>query len=192
MNLQEPARRPNARRCGRGDASRRRTVQGRPRERLNRARGNLARAKVPVPGGYLEDLCFDARQACEKAIEAVLITRRIDLPYTHDLSYLLTTLEPPHPSSRSWSPREPGNSRPNEPGPLRVSGLTSFDPEDTLPGTINQVGHSQSRFSSIPPIRYISHFALRIACSCHMRPRFSQRLKVESPPDDWFTVTVFG
>ena len=64
-----------------------------PQEWLNRARGNLARAKVPVPGGYLEDLCFDAQQACEKAIKAVLIAHRLDFPYTHNLSYLLTTLE---------------------------------------------------------------------------------------------------
>ena len=64
-----------------------------PREWLNRARGNLAKAKVPVPGGYLEDLCFDAQQAGEKAIKAVLIARHVDFPYTHDLSYLLTVLE---------------------------------------------------------------------------------------------------
>ena len=39
-----------------------------PREWLNRARSNLARAKVSVSGAYLEDLCFDAQQASEKAI----------------------------------------------------------------------------------------------------------------------------
>ena len=64
-----------------------------PREWLNRARGNLAKAKVPVPGGYLEDLCFDAQQASEKAIKALLIARQINFPYTHDLSRLLTVLE---------------------------------------------------------------------------------------------------
>lgn len=64
-----------------------------PREWLNRARGNLAKARVPVPGGYLEDLCFDAQQASEKAIKALLIARQIDFPYTYDLSHLLTILE---------------------------------------------------------------------------------------------------
>ena len=44
-----------------------------PREWLNRVRGNLSRAKVLVPGGYLEDLCFDAQQSAEKAIKAVMI-----------------------------------------------------------------------------------------------------------------------
>ena len=64
-----------------------------PREWLNRARSNLARAKVFVPGGYLEDLCFDAQQAAEKAIKAVMIGRDIDFPYIHDLARLLMILE---------------------------------------------------------------------------------------------------
>lgn len=64
-----------------------------PREWLNRARSNLARAKVFVPGNYLEDLCFDAQQAAEKAIKAVMIRRDTDFPYIHDLAHLLTILE---------------------------------------------------------------------------------------------------
>ena len=44
-----------------------------PREWLNRARSNLARAKAQIPDVYLEDLCFDAQQAAEKAIEDLLI-----------------------------------------------------------------------------------------------------------------------
>ena len=64
-----------------------------PREWLNRARSNLARAKVPVSGVYLEDLCFDAQQACEKAIKAVMIGRSINFAYIHDLARLLVTLE---------------------------------------------------------------------------------------------------
>ena len=36
-----------------------------PREWLNRARSNLARAHARVPDAYLEDLCFDAQQAAE-------------------------------------------------------------------------------------------------------------------------------
>jgi len=41
-----------------------------PREWLNRARSNLALAGKMAPDVYLEDLCFDAQQAAEKAIEA--------------------------------------------------------------------------------------------------------------------------
>ncbi len=43
-----------------------------PREWLNRAKSNLALAKNRVPGAYLEDLCFEAQQAAEKAIKAKL------------------------------------------------------------------------------------------------------------------------
>ena len=64
-----------------------------PREWLNRARSNLVRAKSKLPGVYLEDLCFDAQQAAEKAIKAVMIQRNIEFPYVHDLARLLSLLE---------------------------------------------------------------------------------------------------
>ena len=64
-----------------------------PREWLNRARSNLAIAKSRVPGAYLEDLCFEAQQAAEKAIKARLIVLDIDFPYVHDLALLLSLLE---------------------------------------------------------------------------------------------------
>ena len=63
------------------------------REWMNRARSNLARAKTRVPGAYLEDSCFDAQQATEKAIKAVMIMQDIDFPYTHDLAHLMMILE---------------------------------------------------------------------------------------------------
>ena len=34
-----------------------------PREWINRARSNLAMAKNRIPDAYLEELCFEARQA---------------------------------------------------------------------------------------------------------------------------------
>ena len=64
-----------------------------PREWLNRARSNLARAKMQVAGAYLEDLCFDAQQAAKKAVKAVFIHRGIRFPYIHDLARLLSLLE---------------------------------------------------------------------------------------------------
>jgi HEPN domain-containing protein len=63
------------------------------REWLSRASGNLLRAKAMAPGFYLEDLCFDAQQAAEKAIKGVLIARGIAFPYVHDLARLLDLLE---------------------------------------------------------------------------------------------------
>lgn len=64
-----------------------------PREWLGRARSNLALAKNRAPEVYLEDLCFEAQQAAEKALKAVLIGRGIEFPYVHDLARLLSLLE---------------------------------------------------------------------------------------------------
>jgi HEPN domain-containing protein len=66
-----------------------------PREWLNRAKSNLARARdVPNnPEIYMEDLCFDAQQAAEKAIKAVMLHLDIDFPYVHNLTKLLTLVK---------------------------------------------------------------------------------------------------
>jgi HEPN domain-containing protein len=64
-----------------------------PIEWLNRAKSSLTRAKTRLEGVYLEDLCFDAQQAAEKAVKALLIARQVEFPYVHDLSRLLTLLE---------------------------------------------------------------------------------------------------
>ena len=63
------------------------------REWLNRAKSNLAMAKNRVPDVYLEDLCFEAQQAAEKAIKSVMIKRGVEFPYVHDLARLLSLLE---------------------------------------------------------------------------------------------------
>ena len=64
-----------------------------PREWMNRAGSNLAIAKSDVAGAYLEEYCYNAQQAAEKAVKAVMILRDIEFPYTHDLSVLLNLLE---------------------------------------------------------------------------------------------------
>ena len=66
-----------------------------PQEWLNRAKSNLVRAQedIRLSGVFLEDLCFDAQQAAEKAIKAVLIRRNIQFPYVHDLMALLALIE---------------------------------------------------------------------------------------------------
>lgn len=64
-----------------------------PREWINRARSNLALARNRVTGAYLEDYCFNAQQAAEKAIKAVMVLRDIEFPYTHDLVRLMSMLE---------------------------------------------------------------------------------------------------
>ena len=50
-------------------------------------------AKNRVAGVYLEDLCFEAQQAAEKAIKAMMIMRGIEFPYVHDLGLLLSLLQ---------------------------------------------------------------------------------------------------
>jgi HEPN domain-containing protein len=66
-----------------------------PREWLNRAESNLARTRVGQgqSGVYLEDLCFDAQQAAEKATKAVLLHRGVQFPYIHDLERLFGLVE---------------------------------------------------------------------------------------------------
>ena len=64
-----------------------------PREWMNRAKSNLVLARNRLPNVYLEDLCFDAQQAAEKAIKAFLIQLDLCFPYTHDLTGLLTLVE---------------------------------------------------------------------------------------------------
>src|SRR5579864_5715672 len=63
-----------------------------PREWLNRARNNLARARNPLSNEYLEDYCFDAQQAAEKAIKAIFVLRGEAFPYIHNLATLLGLL----------------------------------------------------------------------------------------------------
>lgn len=64
-----------------------------PREWMNRARSNLVRARNPIPGACLEDSCFDAQQAAEKTIKAIMIAREIKFPHVHDLGTLVFLLE---------------------------------------------------------------------------------------------------
>lgn len=63
-----------------------------PREWLNRANSSLRHSQSREKGVYLEELCFDAQQAAEKSVKAVLVSRRLRFPYVHDLEVLLTVL----------------------------------------------------------------------------------------------------
>lgn len=65
--------------------------EGTPEEWLRRARGNLALSRQRKPKeAYWEDLCFQAQQAAEKAVKAVLRFAGIDFPKTHDIGELLS------------------------------------------------------------------------------------------------------
>jgi HEPN domain-containing protein len=72
-------------RAGRGD----------PHRWLRRASGDLAIASQgrTLPGAFLEDLCFHAQQAAEKAIKAVLLHKRIRFRKTHSIRELLSVCQ---------------------------------------------------------------------------------------------------
>ena len=53
----------------------------------------MVRARHTLPDVYLEDLCFDAQQAAEKALKGLLLQLEVDFPYTHDLADLITLVE---------------------------------------------------------------------------------------------------
>jgi HEPN domain-containing protein len=66
---------------------------GDPREWLRLARGDAAIAHAEIRDAPLELLCFHAQQAAEKAIKAVLLAERVDLPRTHNLQLLIDLLD---------------------------------------------------------------------------------------------------
>ena len=71
----------------------RRTVEVRPERWLEHARSDLALARLGASGDVLpEQVCFHAQQAVEKAFKAVLLHRKIEFPFTHDLAELLDAL----------------------------------------------------------------------------------------------------
>lgn len=62
-----------------------------PGEWLNRAWSSLRHSRSVEEGVYLEELCFDAQQAAEKAVKAVLVAWRVQFPRVHDLEVLLNS-----------------------------------------------------------------------------------------------------
>lgn len=61
---------------------------------LKYARANVFQADVGRAGGVLiEYLCFEAQQAVEKALKAVLIVRGAGVPRTHNIEILLAALQ---------------------------------------------------------------------------------------------------
>ena len=64
-----------------------------PGEWINRASSDLAIAGTRIKDAYIEDLCYHAQQASEKALKALLLYKIHKFPYTHDLSELLGLIE---------------------------------------------------------------------------------------------------
>lgn len=61
---------------------------------MQRAHSNLRLAQIGRNKGVvLEDLCFNAQQAAEKAFKAICLEHNIDFPKTHSLVQLIDLLE---------------------------------------------------------------------------------------------------
>jgi HEPN domain-containing protein len=66
-----------------------------PNSWLQRAKSNLLLAEQGehISGVFLEDLCFNAHQAAEKALKAICIYHGLEFPKTHSLVRLMDILE---------------------------------------------------------------------------------------------------
>ena len=105
---------------------RKRRAPNDPREWLCRAQSNLSRAISPLADAYLEDFCFDAQQAAEKAMKAVFMAHGLTFPYIHDLGRLLTLLVQGGGPGTELRPRR----RPIDPVRGRRPLSRSFQPRD--------------------------------------------------------------
>ena len=60
---------------------------------LNRASSNLNLGRNLINGVNLEDLCFNFQQSVEKALKAILVKYKINIPRTHSISELISLLK---------------------------------------------------------------------------------------------------
>ncbi len=100
------------------------------REWMKRAKSHLARARQPKPEEVLwEDFGFDAQQAAEKAVKAVLVHLGAEFPKTHDIRRLLDLAE-------SWGL--------NVPEAVRLAEqLTPYATEIRYPGDFEPVSEEE-------------------------------------------------
>ena len=105
---------------------------GSPAEWLRRARSNLTRASQPKHEDvFWEDLCFDAQQAAEKALKALLLFHGLQFRFVHDIAEFLTVLE------------ENGIQLPED---IRASAeLTDYAVEARYPGPMEPVTEEEYR-----------------------------------------------
>ena len=103
---------------------------GSPHDWLRRAKSNLFRAGQPKPEEvFWEDLCFDAQQAAEKSLKALLLFHKIPFRFVHDIAELLTDLE------RNWI---------SLPATIRASAeLSDYAVEARYPGPMESVTENE-------------------------------------------------
>ena len=112
-----------------------RLIPGTPDEWMARAKGDLALAKIQPPEGViLEDLCFHAQQAAEKAIKAVYQHFGWPFRYVHNLGELLTRL-----AARGIDIPDPINA---------AIVLTTYASHSRYPGATEAIGIDECRHAA--------------------------------------------
>ncbi len=104
---------------------------GSPADWLRHAYSDLALAStIPLPQILLEQLCFHAQQAAEKALKAILIAYDIPVPRTHNLRTLfdLVPVDVPAP-----------------PGIQEAAGLSDYAVASRYPGDSESIEADESR-----------------------------------------------
>lgn len=85
-----------------------------------------------MPEILYEDLCFDAQQAAEKALKALMLYMNIRAPRTHSIGYLLRTIE--------------DSGKAHIPDTLKETAvLTDYAGETRYPGDWEPVGEDEYR-----------------------------------------------
>ena len=99
---------------------------------IRRARANLSLAKAyQAEGILLEDLCYQAQQAAEKALKAFYLKNGRGFPFVHTLDQLLSGLE------------DLGIAIPEDVDQASI--LTRYAVETRYPGTYEPVGEDEYR-----------------------------------------------
>ena len=102
-----------------------------PNEWIEHAESDLRLARLAASHESIrrEQVCFHAQQAVEKAIKAVLLSRQVEFPLTHDIEELLELAE------------ESGFSLPE---PVKQAGsLTPYAVETRYPGCWAEITSSE-------------------------------------------------
>lgn len=107
-------------------------VPASPSDWLVHAHSDLKLARLGIDEDVLpEQICFHAQQAVEKAFKAVLLARKVDFPFTHDIEELISVFE------------QSGEELPPE---LQDAGmLTPYAVESRYPGYWGQISEADVR-----------------------------------------------
>lgn len=106
-------------------------MPGSPTDWLHRARSDLNLARLSRPEGVLlEDLCFHAQQAAEKALKAVLVANSVAVPNIHSIRRLIDLLP----------------AKLDTLGEVQdAAGLTDYDVSSRYPGDFEPVDEDEHR-----------------------------------------------